>query len=196
MVVAGAAVAGVDSGQLPEAGFAHTSLVDVNVERTLGPAPTSSLADVYAWLANTGRAVEPTLAPAPTSSLADVYAWLAETGRTRSARSEVFGGTGPAAVETTYTLQPADHRYRSGWQRNDGPVIFTVTSGTLTFVDDMCRTFDIVAGRTYIGSAGEVIDTVLLPEKNPGVVAVGWFTTRLHPGVAARPVEVEAPCAM
>jgi hypothetical protein len=78
---------------------------------------------------------------------------------------------------------------------NHGPVIVTVTAGTLTFVDDTCQTFDLVAGQSYIEPAGEVLDARLLPEKNPDGAAVGWLTTRLSPqGVAA--VEVEAPCVM
>jgi hypothetical protein len=71
-----------------------------------------------------------------------------------------------------------------------------VTSGTLTFVDEMCRTFDLVAGHTYIEPTGEVLDAVLLPEKNLGVEAVSWFTTRLSPSGTADPVVVNAPCAV
>jgi quercetin dioxygenase-like cupin family protein len=174
MATAGNTMAGLDTGELPSAGFTHTSLVD--------------------------RIVEPAVGTAPTTSLADVYAWLADAGRFERGASSGLGVdldiSGPTAVETTYTLQPADPAYRSGWHYHNGPVIFTVTTGTLTFVDDTCQTFDLIAGHTYIGSSGQVLDAVLLPEKNPGVPAVGWFTTRLYPEGAAGPIAIEAPCEM
>jgi hypothetical protein len=213
---AGSAVAGLDTGELPAAGFSHTSLVDGIVDPAVRTMPTpDSLVDVYAWLARSGwtdgaaRDISgvgldrsgPTVRTMPTpDSLVDVYAWLAKT---RWADGGALGSPdihldvpGPMAVHTTYTLQPAEPGYRSGWQRNDGPVIFTVTTGTLTVVDDTCQTFDLVAGHSYIGSAGQILDVVLVPEKNPGVAAVGWFTTRLSPVEAAGPLAVEAPCEM
>lgn len=167
MATAGSTMAGLDTGELPVASFTHTSLVDDVVEPRERTMPTpESLADVYEWLANADSA------------------------------SVDLNMSGPIAAETTYTLQPADPEYRFGWHYDNGPVIFTVTTGTLTFVDDTCQTFDLVAGHTYIVSTGKVLDARLLPEKNPGTAAVGWFTTRLYPEGAAGPVEVDAPCAM
>jgi hypothetical protein len=174
MAMAGDTMAGLDTGELPRAVFTHTSVVDGRVEPTVGMAPTTSLADVYAWLAEAGR-VE------------------------RGASSGVgvdLDISGPIEVQTTYFLQHADPLYRFGWHYDNGPVIFTVTSGTLTILDDTCQTFDLVAGHTCIGSSGQVLDAVLLPEKNPGVPAVGWFTTRLSPVGAAGPIAIEAPCEM
>jgi hypothetical protein len=49
-------------------------------------------------------------------------------------------------------------------------------------------------GHSYIEPAGQVLDARLLPEKNQGVTAVGWFTTRLSPAGAADPIAIEAPC--
>jgi hypothetical protein len=170
----GSTMAGLDGGELPVAGFTHTSMVDDIVEPMGGISTSGSLADVYAWLADVARAE-------------------------RRASGHVgadLGMSGPIAVRTTYTLEPADPWYRLGWHANNGPVIVTVTTGTLTFVDDTCQTFDLVAGHTHIESTGQVLNALLLPEKNPGGAAVGWFTTRLYPDGATDPVEIDAPCAI
>jgi quercetin dioxygenase-like cupin family protein len=160
MATAGITMAGLDTGELPVAGFTHTSLVDDRVE------PSGLAAAAFAErVASNDAAV----------------------------RLEMSGSI---AAETTYTLQPADYGYRLGWHYHNGPVIFTVTTGTLTFVDDACQAFDLVAGHSYIGSTDQVLNALVLPEKNPGVPAVGWFTTRLSPEGAADPVAVDAPCVM
>ena len=53
MATAGSTMAGPDTGELPVAGFTHTSVVDDLVGPTAGVMPRpKSLADVYAWLAN------------------------------------------------------------------------------------------------------------------------------------------------
>jgi quercetin dioxygenase-like cupin family protein len=191
MATASITVAGLEAGELPDEGFSHTSTVDHRIGPS-GFAAADSLADIYQELAH----------PSATGfeaadSLTDIYQALADADR--AARGDIGAGldlAGPLAVETTYTLRSADPGYRFGWHVNDGPVIVTVTSGTLTFVDATCRTFDLVAGHTYIEPTGEVLDAVLVPEKNLGVESVGWFTTRLHPAGVAAPLEVEAPCAM
>jgi hypothetical protein len=54
---------------------------------------------------------------------------------------------------------------------------------------EACTMFDLIADHTYIGSTGEVLDALVLPEKNPDVSEVGWFTTRLHPDGPAKPVD-------
>jgi quercetin dioxygenase-like cupin family protein len=194
MATAGGAMAGLDAGELPAAGFSHTSMVDDPIEPS-GFAAADSLADIYQELANPAAS-----GFAAADSLADIYQELAnaesaERGASSSAGIDL-GISGPIAVKTTYTLQPADPGYRFGWHSATGPIIFTVTSGTLTLIDETCRTFDLAAGHTYIGSTGQVLDAVLLPEKNPGVAAVGWFTTRLYADGAADPVDIDAPCAM
>ena len=171
MATAGSTMAGLDTGQLPVAGFSHTSLID---NQPSGFATADSLADIYQELAR------------PSS---------AEVGPTSRVGVDL-STSGPMAVTTTYTLQPVDPRYRLGWHSTDGPVIFTVATGTLTFVDDTCQTFDLVAGHTYIESTGQVLNALVLPEKNPGVEAVAWLMTRLYPEGAADAVEIGAPCAV
>jgi hypothetical protein len=167
MATAGVTMAGLDRGELPVAGFTHTSLVDDIIE-------PQSIADIYASFVSSDST----------------------EGEAQSRPGVALDMSGPIAVVTTYTLQPAGPEYEFGWRYNIGPVIFTVTAGTLTFVDDTCQTFDLVAGHTYIASTGQRLDVVLLPEKNPGVAAVGWFTTRLFPEGVAESIEVDAPCTV
>jgi hypothetical protein len=94
-------------------------------------------------------------------------------------------------VKTTYSIVATSESFVGGWHYHTGPVIVTVTSGTLTFYNAACGTWDISAGQTYIESAGEILVAKALPSKNIG--SVEWFTTRLYPG-AVDPVTVDAPC--
>lgn len=94
-------------------------------------------------------------------------------------------------VKTTYSIVAPSEAFLGGWHYHNGPVIVTVTAGTLTFYGETCDTWDISAGGTYIESAGEVLIAKALPSKNSGNVE--WFTTRLYPGTAD-PVAVDVPC--
>jgi hypothetical protein len=100
-------------------------------------------------------------------------------------------------VKTTYS-RVAPSTSLLGWHYHNGPVIVTVTAGTLTFYDGNCGTWDLTAGQTYIESTGQVLNARVDPLKNPGdpaVTRVEWFTTRLFPDGTTDPVEVDAPCA-
>jgi hypothetical protein len=104
---------------------------------------------------------------------------------------------GSIDVKTTYS-RVAPSTSLLGWHYHNGPVIVTVTAGTLTFYDGACETWDLTAGQTYIESTGQVLNALVDPLKNPGdpaVTRVEWFTTRLFPDGTADPVEVDAPCA-
>lgn len=81
-----------------------------------------------------------------------------------------------------------------GWHYHNGPVIVTVTVGTLTLFGGTCGSWDVSAGHTYIESTGEILNAKILPEKNAGVSTAEWFSTRLIPGGLADPVPVDAPC--
>jgi hypothetical protein len=112
-----------------------------------------------------------------------------------------MGGTGihlktkdSVNVKTTYTRIAVDSNFAFGWHFHNGPVIVTVTAGTLTYYDSECRTFDLSAGHSYIESTGQVINAVVLPSKNTGNATVEWFTTRLYPVGEADPAPVAAPC--
>jgi len=96
-------------------------------------------------------------------------------------------------VKTTYS-RVAPSSALLGWHYHNGPVIVTVTTGTLTFFDSSCRTWDLGPGHTYIESTGEVLNARVDPAKNAGIATVEWFTTRLYPDGTGDPVEVAPPC--
>jgi hypothetical protein len=93
-------------------------------------------------------------------------------------------------VKTTYTILAPSPTFEAGWHYHNGPVIVTVTVGTLTFFGDDCSTFDLGPGQSYIETTGQVLNAKVLPEKNSGIETVQWFTTRLYPDGAADPVPV------
>ena len=101
---------------------------------------------------------------------------------------------GPVDVKTTYS-RVAPTGALLGWHRHNGPIIVTVTIGTITFLDAECQAFDLGAGQTYIESTGDVLNAYLDPAKNSGLSTVEWFTTRLYPAGAADPVPVDPPCS-
>jgi hypothetical protein len=102
---------------------------------------------------------------------------------------------GPVDVKTTYS-RVAPTGALLGWHRHNGPIIVTVTVGTITFLDAECQPFDLGAGETYIESTGEILNAYLDPAKNGGLSTVDWFTTRLYPAGAADPVAVDPPCSL
>lgn len=98
-------------------------------------------------------------------------------------------------VKTTYSRVATDGTFSSGWHHHRGPVIVTVTVGTLTLFDKGCGSRDIRAGHSYIESTGEVLNSKVLAAKNPGITKAEWFTTRLYPADAATDFVPEpAPC--
>lgn len=100
---------------------------------------------------------------------------------------------GPVSVKTTYS-KVAPSAALLGWHYHHGPVIVTVTVGTLTIIDESCATFDLAPGQSYIESTGQVLNGFVDPAENGGVSAVEWFTTRLYPTDAGDPEPVPPPC--
>lgn len=101
---------------------------------------------------------------------------------------------GSVNVKTTYSRVTASNDFVGGWHHHNGPVIVTVTVGTLTFYDEDCGTWDVSAGHTYIESTGQVLNAKVLRAKNTSGIAE-WFTTRLYPSGASDPTpEDAAPC--
>src|SRR5437667_344445 len=101
---------------------------------------------------------------------------------------------GSVNVKTTYSQVAVNPNFFFGWHYHNGPVIVTVTVGTLTYFDANCGTWDLTAGHTYIESTDQVLNVTTVPAKNVGVANVEWFTTRLYPDQAIDPVIVPAPC--
>jgi len=102
---------------------------------------------------------------------------------------------GSINVKTTYSRVAPDPAFTAGWHFHNGPVIVTVTVGTLTFFDGNCGTWDLTAGHTYLETTGEVLNAKILPAKNAGIANVEWFTTRLYPDGTIDPVPVDPPCS-
>jgi hypothetical protein len=99
----------------------------------------------------------------------------------------------PVAVKTTYSIVAPGAGFLGGWHYHLGPVMVTVTVGTLTLYDSACGSWNVTAGETYIESPGQVLNARALPANNSGAT-VEWFTTRLIPSGAGDPVSVSAPC--
>ncbi len=97
---------------------------------------------------------------------------------------------GGSDVKTTYSLVAPDPTFQAGWHYHNGPVIVTVTTGTLTFFDNWCGTWDVGPGQTFLESTGQILNAKVLPDKNAGIATVQWFTTRIYPSGAADPVPV------
>jgi hypothetical protein len=101
---------------------------------------------------------------------------------------------GPVTIKTTFSSVAPSDNFVGGWHYHNGPVLVTVTAGTLTLFGDDCQSWDISAGQTYIESTGQLLNAKLMPSKNVGVANVQWFTTRLYPEGAADPAPVDPPC--
>lgn len=99
-----------------------------------------------------------------------------------------------ATIKTTYSKAPPGPDFLGPWHYHNGPVIVTVTVGTLTFYDSSCNTWDLTAGHTYVESTNQVLNAKVLAAKNAGVANVEWFTTRLYPEGAVDPAPVDPPC--
>jgi hypothetical protein len=102
---------------------------------------------------------------------------------------------GPMDVKSTYS-KIAPTGALLGWHHHNGPVLVSVTVGTLTFVDENCATWDVTAGETYVESPQQVLNAYADPAKNAGLGSVEWLTTRMYPAGVTDPVPDPAPCAL
>jgi quercetin dioxygenase-like cupin family protein len=100
---------------------------------------------------------------------------------------------GTTNVKTTYSIVAPSTAIVGPWHYHNGPVIVTVTVGTLTFYDASCGSWDVTAGQVYVESTGQVLTAKALPDRNSGA-SVEWFTTRLYPAGTTDPVVVTQPC--
>jgi hypothetical protein len=100
---------------------------------------------------------------------------------------------GPIEVKSTYS-KIAPTGALLGWHHHNGPVLVSVTVGTLTLLDDNCGTWDVTAGETYVESPRQILNAYADPAKNAGLDSVEWLTTRLYPAGATDPVPDAAPC--
>jgi quercetin dioxygenase-like cupin family protein len=190
-LVAGTALGALGSGTLPTAGYIYTSTLDEPVDGASGHVTAADLATLERYVASLSSIADPT--SAQRVALA-TYADRLSGYRSRYASEVALHAPRGAVVKTTYSLVPPSDSYRAGWHFHNGPVIVTVTAGTLTLVDASCTAIDVAAGHSYIESPGQVLDARAVPAKNAGVADVEWFTTRLYPAGAIDPVPVAPHC--
>ena len=188
---AGSTLGALVNGPLPAAGFIHTSVIDNSVDIAGSGVTLADLTSLEAYVTDLSALRHPTTAQL--SALATYRTRLAAY-RARYATGMDFRAHQATNVKTTYSRVPPSAAYESGWHYHNGPVIVTVTLGTLTLIDSSCTSWDVLAGHTYIESPRQVLDAKALPARNPGIETVEWFTTRLYPEGAIDPVPVAAPC--
>ncbi len=179
------------NGALPTAGFTYSSVVDNSVSIAGAGITLADIARLQQYIDKLSAIENPTAAQRAAlatyrARLADYQARYAAAIDLRAAKS--------VNVKTTYSRVPPSPTFEAGWHYHGGPVIVTVTVGTLTFYDSKCGTWDLTAGHSYIESPKQVLNAKVLPDKNAGLANVEWFTTRLYPDGGIDPVVVPAPC--
>jgi hypothetical protein len=179
------------NGSLPAVGFTFSSTVDNSVQIAGAGLTEADIAALQKYVDKL------TALPSPTATqkaaliryrarLADYQARYAVAVDLRAAQA--------TNVKTTYSRVPPSPTFEAGWHYHNGPVVVTVTAGTLTLFDSKCVGWDVLPGHSYIESPGQVLDAKALPAKNAGVDNVEWFTSRLYSNGAIDPVPVPAPC--
>jgi len=179
------------NGTLPATSFTYTSVADNSVVIASGGITQSDIDALERYVAKLSAIANPT--SAQKAALATYQARLADY-RARYATAVDLRASKAANIKTTYSRVPPSTTFESGWHYHNGPVIVTVTAGTLTFIDKNCGAWDLSAGHTYIESPKQVLNAKAIPAKNAGIDNVEWFTTRLYPDGAIDPVPVPAPC--
>jgi hypothetical protein len=179
------------NGALPAAGFIYSSVTDNSVSIASSGITLAHISRLQKLIGSLSAVSKPTAAQR--TALADDQALLANYQARYDAAIDLRANK-PINVKTTYSRVPPSPDLNQGWHYHNGPVIVTVTVGTLTFYDSACGTWDVTAGHTYIESPRQVLNAKTLPDKNAGIATVEWFTTRLYPNGAIDPVPVSAPC--
>lgn len=191
MLAADTALGALVNGTLPTTGYIYTAVLDNSVSAVAGPITAADLEALERYIAGLSGVQAPTTAQR--AALAAYVARLADYQARYAAEIELRAGQG-AGVKTTYSLVPPSDGYEAGWHFHNGPVVVTVTAGTLTLVDKSCHEIDVKAGHGYVESPGQVLNALVIPAKNSGIVNVEWFTTRLYPAGGVDPVPVTVPC--
>jgi quercetin dioxygenase-like cupin family protein len=179
------------NGSLPAVGFTYSSTIDNSVQIASAGITAAQIATVQAYVDKLAALSNPTAAQK--TALATYRARLADY-QARYATAIDLRAAQATNVKTTYSRVPPSPTFEAGWHYHNGPVVVTVTAGTLTLFDSKCASWDILAGHTYIESPGQVLDAKALPAKNAGVENVEWFTSRMYSNGAIDPVPVPAPC--
>ncbi|MEA2609709.1 MAG: hypothetical protein QOJ75_1952, partial [Chloroflexota bacterium] len=179
------------NGALPAAGFTYTSVTDNSVTIASSGVTVAGIATLQRYVNKLSAITNPTAAQK--TALASYQARLADYQARYAAGVDFRAGAG-ANIKTTYSRVPPSATFEAGWHYHSGPVIVTVTVGTLTFYDSKCGTWDLAVGHSYVESPGQVVNAKVLPDKNTGIANVEWFTTRIYPAAGTDPIVVPAPC--
>ena len=100
-------------------------------------------------------------------------------------------------VEVAQFANTAQPGFSSGWHVHTGPVVITVTAGSLTFYDRAgvdgsgCKVTIVSAGQGYI----ETPDQPILA-RNEGSVEADWITTQIIPVGGSQRVDVPGVCGV
>jgi hypothetical protein len=191
LLTASSTLGALINGALPAAGFTYASVTDNSVSIASSGITLAHITRLETLISSLSAVTKPTAAQR--TALATYQALLANYKARYAAAVDLRESTA-ANVKTTYSRVPPSATFESGWHYHNGPVIVTVTVGTLTFLDSKCGTWDLPAGHTYIESPKQVLNAKALPAKNVGIDNVEWFTTRIFPVGAIDPVPVSAPC--
>ena len=191
ILTAGATLGALINGALPAASFTYGSVIDNSVNFAGSGITQAQIATLQQYVDKLSALANPTASQA--AALAKYQARLADY-EARYAVAIDMRASQSTNVKTTYSRVPPSATFEAGWHYHNGPVIVTVTAGTLTLFDSKCASWDIVAGHSYIESPNQVINAKALPAKNSVVDNVEWFTTRLYSNGAIDPVPVPAPC--
>ncbi len=191
LLTAGVALGALINGALPAGSFTYGSVLDNSVEFAGAGVTAADIASVQRYVDRLAALANPTAAQRAAlatyqARLADYQARYAVAIDMRAARA--------TNVKTTYSRVPPSQTFEAGWHYHNGPVVVTVTAGTLTLIDSKCASWDIVAGHSYVESPRQLLNAKALPAKNAGVDNVEWFTTRVYSSGAIDPVPGPAPC--
>lgn len=191
LLTAGVALGALINGALPAGSFTYGSVLDNSVDFAGAGITTQDIATVQRYIDRLAALSNPTAAQRTT--LATYRARLADFQARYAVAIDMRAGKS-TNVKTTYSRVPPSQTFEAGWHYHNGPVIVTVTAGTLTLIDAKCAGWDILAGHSYIESPRQLLNAKALPAKNTGIDNVEWFTTRVYSSGAIDPVPVPAPC--
>jgi hypothetical protein len=191
LLTAGNTIASLVNGTLPATSFTYTSVTDVAVDVSSSGVTLAQITTLQAYVDRLQAVARPS--PSQQTALAAYKARLADY-RARYDAAVALRESKLTNVKTTYSRVPPSQDYEAGWHYHNGPVVVTVTVGTLTLYGSNCAPIDILPGHSYIESPKQVLNAKVLPAKNPGVANVEWFTTRVYPEGTIDPVPVPVPC--
>ncbi len=184
-------IAALVNGTLPATSFTYTSATDLSADASSGGVTLAHIATLWGYVDRLEDLANPT--SSQRAALAVYKARLADY-QARYDAAVALRERALTNVKTTYSRVPPSQSYEAGWHYHNGPVVVTVTVGTLTLYTSTCGAIDILPGHSYIESPREVLNAKVLPSKNAGVANVEWFTTRLYPEGTIDPVPATASC--